>query len=207
MYPTNIAPFQNVELFYRIYTRDPRNPKRILQDSGRRVCHSWVKGALQVLWNTTFMLGHGDPVSMTNMAGGSQTSPDFVGIKATAPVNDDDFGPIVGTGTAAESISDTALATRILHGTGAGQLQHGGVTFGAPSVSGATVTMRVTRTFTNATASTITIQELGLATGYYVSGVFNQGAFLLIRDLYGGGGYAVGAGLPATVNYDISTTA
>jgi hypothetical protein len=56
-------------------------------------------------------------------------------------------GIMVGTGTGAFDFDNYALGTLIAHGTGAGQLQYGAVTFNAPQTSGNDRYFEIIRTF------------------------------------------------------------
>lgn len=72
------------------------------------------------------------------------------------------YGLVVGTGSGAVTISDYALGAKIAHGSGAGQLSHGGTTFTNPTTSGSTRSFTIQRTFTNNSGSDITVNEVGI---------------------------------------------
>lgn len=90
------------------------------------------------------------------------------------------YGIVVGTGTNAVDESDIALQTKIAHGTGAGQLQHGAMSISAPGISGSDTTLVMSRAFTNGTGSTITVQEVALYIGDDSS---PSDFFMVLRDL------------------------
>ncbi|MDD5539698.1 MAG: hypothetical protein PHG61_03300 [Candidatus Marinimicrobia bacterium] len=106
-------------------------------------------------------------------------------------------GIMVGTDNTAPTINDYKIGTLIAHGVGAGQLQYGAVTFGAPASDATTSQFTITRNFANASGGVVTVEEVGLynitrtyATSYYI---------MTIRDVTGG--IAVPNGQTLTVNY------
>lgn len=76
------------------------------------------------------------------------------------------FGIQVGTGVTAVAIGDTALVTLIADGVAATQLQYGATSAIAPSTAGSTRSFTVSRTLTNNSGGTVTIQEVGLVLSY-----------------------------------------
>jgi len=124
-------------------------------------------------------------------------------LKAGAGSGNDDFGIQAGTGTNAVSINDTALQTKIAHGTGSGQLQYGAVTFGATACDASKCECTITRDFANGSGGDITVNELGLVLQMYDGGNKN---ILVARDVVSGG-IAVANGQTLTVNYKIRATA
>ena len=112
---------------------------------------------------------------------------------------DANYGIIIGTGTNAESINDYTLQTKIAHGTTSGTMYYNACTVSATSATATDVTFRITRTFTNQSGGSITVEEIGLVacdyTAYY---------YLNIRDLTGG--IAVANGQTLTLNYDFTTS-
>ena len=79
-----------------------------------------------------------------------------------AGAGDDTFGIVVGTGDTPVTADDYNLASKIAHGTGAGQLSYGAVTLYDPFVSDYTVKQRIARSFTNNSGADITVKEIGL---------------------------------------------
>ena len=124
-------------------------------------------------------------------------------LKAGAASGDDNFGIQVGTGTNAVSINDNALQTKIVHGTATGQLQYGGVTFGATSCDTSKCECTITRDFANGSGGDITVNELGLV--LQMIDVTSKN-ILVARDVVSGG-IAVANGQTLTVNYKIRATA
>ena len=93
------------------------------------------------------------------------------------------IGIQVGTGTDAVTPTDTAMAARIAHGRGAGELEYGGceligITFVNPNGE-----FTIRRYFTNASGGSITVNEVGMhsvGTDYDSKMAW---AFLIARDL------------------------
>lgn len=112
------------------------------------------------------------------------------------------YGTVVGTGTNAVTMTDYELQTLIAHGTGAGQLQYGAVTFGSPTTDGKSRYFEFERTFTNGSGDSITVNEIGLhiyptSVSYY---------FLFLRDVLPSG-VVVADTQVLTVKYRVSVTA
>jgi len=83
-----------------------------------------------------------------------------------APAGTDSFGILVGSGIGAFNLTQYSLASKIPHGTAAGQLSYGtssitdlGVN---ASLSPPVYQIQIVRPFSNLTASAITINEVGL---------------------------------------------
>lgn len=120
-----------------------------------------------------------------------------------AAAADQNKGIMVGIGTTAPTINDYQLQTRITHGTGAGQLQYGGVAFGLPASDPMTSQFTITRNFANASGGSITVNEIGLyvrARAVTYGGSYEDHYFMVIRDVISGG-IAVPNGQTLTVNY------
>jgi len=116
-------------------------------------------------------------------SGAKTTSGTLAGISNTggqiaAPAGNTAYGIVVGTGNAAVAIDDYKLGTQILHGSGAGQLDHKAVTFDAFQVVGSVASFRSKRQFENLSGSTITITESGLYVWF--NGTYY---FCTLRDL------------------------
>lgn len=191
---------KNVEIYYQLHVC--KSSGELLADTGVRPAHSFTKQFAQWLFNMGFWCSAFTPTAMTAISGASATTAAAIGlaaIRTDAAASTSTYGIQVGTGTGAESINDTALGTQIAHGTSAGQLQYGAMSYGAPSTTATTTTFRFTRVFTNGSGGTVTVQEIGLASN-------GNGAnrFLMIRDLTGA--VAVTNGAQLTVNYDLTTT-
>jgi len=67
----------------------------------------------------------------------------------SAGEGDDTFGIVVGTGNTPVTADDYNLASKIAHGTDAGQLSYGAVTLDDPVIIDNTVKQQIMRSFTN----------------------------------------------------------
>lgn len=158
---------------------------------------SFVRQFLEILWMQCYNLpsvlaGGTQPKDTGGTARGVDQASGNLSAIAAAGITAN--GIVVGTGTDAVTVNDYKLKTLIAHGVAAGQLQYSAMTFGAPAEDGTTSQFRLTRDFTNGTAATITVNEIGLdviASGYY---------FLAIRDVITPIDVPVGEIL--TVNYE-----
>lgn len=123
---------------------------------------------------------------------------------AAAPLADATHGPVVGTGTTAVAIGDSALATQIAEGSGSGQLSHQVTTLTTPSTVGSTRSFTLQRVFINNSGASITVNECGI----YIQG--HDGTvtryFCAVRDLVSPG-VAIPNGGSGTLTYTISITA
>ncbi|MFA5379808.1 MAG: hypothetical protein WC455_28880 [Dehalococcoidia bacterium] len=90
-------------------------------------------------------------------------------------VNADLRGIAVGGGTTAFSVEDAKLATRIAHGTGAGQLSYAAQAAGVLSYDSGTKTWTIThsRVFTNGSGNPVDVKEIGI---YSFSRFFSSSA-------------------------------
>jgi len=138
------------------------------------------------------------------LQGVSDSSSNF---STDAPTSNVSYGIIVGTGTTDPTITDYKIETLIAHGTGAGQLQYGGVTYGLPASDLTTSQFTITRNFANASGGAITVNEIALYVKANVSGVQDNimtvvvpAYFMTIRDKIGGG-ISVPNGQTLTINY------
>jgi hypothetical protein len=111
-------------------------------------------------------------------------------------------GIIVGTGNTAPTVTDYKIETLIAHGAGAGQLQYGAVTFGAPASDATTSQYTITRNFANASGGGITVNEIGLyVNNQIIASVYTiHSYFMWLRDVIAGG-ILVNNGQTLTVNY------
>jgi hypothetical protein len=124
-----------------------------------------------------------------------------------ALVNDDTYSIVVGTGTTMPTINDYKIETKIAHGSGATQLQHSLVTFGLPTSNATQSHFTITRDFSNASGSDITVNEIGLYVKGDIALAINSSGgdrlntlFLAIRDVIVGG-IVIGNGETLTINY------
>lgn len=85
-------------------------------------------------------------------------------------------GILIGSDGTDETITDTTLGSQLTT-----NITHAATIISGTSVSGSTVSLTVTRTFTNNTGSSITINEVGLVAFHTVVAGGN-GFFLALRD-------------------------
>jgi len=108
-----------------------------------------------------------------------------VWLAMNAPDNDDSYGIWVGSGSAAVSPGDYNLASKIPHGTGAGQLDYEPHTI-TSSYSGTSSYVEIARSFVNKSGGDVIVREVGLlARNYwkYSGAVTNDAKFLIARDV------------------------
>lgn len=122
---------------------------------------------------------------------------------ANGAAGDSTEGIVVGTGTNAVTNTDSSLQTKIAHGAGAGQLQYGSMGFTEAAVVGANVDLILSRTFTNNSGGSITVEEVGIEAIMRDSGGTDRD-FLLARDL---ATQAIADTASATAQYTLRTTA
>jgi hypothetical protein len=119
----------------------------------------------------------------------------------SAPVSNTNYGSVVGSADTAVTINDYALATKIAHGTSAGQLQYSVETFGAPTTDAAGSSWIAVRVFTNGSGNDVTIKEIGLI-------LYNQYPatyyFLFARDVLASP-VTLANGETVTLNYTFLT--
>jgi len=151
-----------------------RNGKIISENEQK--CNSYVKNFLLLLnagfrISTSSVVDTGGTVQNTGAKAhysngwcnfGGYTITTYGGWSALAGAGDDTFGIVVGTGDTPVTADDYNLASKIAHGTDAGQLSYGAVTLYDPFVSDYTVKQRIARSFTNNSGADITVKEIGL---------------------------------------------
>ena len=188
------------QLYYQIEVRD-REGKLLKRE--RRKSRSFVQAWNKILYVLTSCL---NLAGVVDTSGTSQTVLAIQGgtLRCDAAAADATNGVVVGTGTTAVSISDTALGTIIANGSGAGQLNYLAVTFGAPSVSGSSCSFTVQRIANNGSGASITVTEIGI----YCKAANLGGTviyLLTIRDVLASS-LAVPNGGAITVTYTIKVT-
>lgn len=162
---------------------------KLISRSRKKKAKSFTKHLINKMYcefaNTTM-------ASQTNVTDGSGT---FNGSQPllNAASGDDSFGPVVGSGSTAVSISNTKLVTKIAQAT----LAHGATTFTAATTVGNSQKFTIQRTFTNNSGGTVTVNEVGL----YISDVL--GKWLIERTL---STRAIDNATTATLTYTIQVT-
>jgi len=102
----------------------------------------------------------------------------------TTPHVGEEIGIQVGIGVAAVTPTDDALATRILHGRAAGQLEYGGCELIGLAFADPNGQFTIRRYFTNNSGGLITVNEVGIYSVGQPAG--SSYIFLIARDLTGG---------------------
>lgn len=186
-----------------------------LLDKGKMVGHSWVGNLLALIssmfsaWSagsagTYFPVpGRSDIIDTTNTARGFYTiGSGGIPLGGNAPSGDLTAGILVGSSDTPVSLGQYNLIQRIEHGTGAGQLQYGAMTVES-LVKDSVWTLRLVRTFTNATSSTIVVREFGLFLKIYIPVSPTYASIMLARDVPPSA-INIPAGSTLTIRYVIS---
>jgi hypothetical protein len=103
----------------------------------------------------------------------------FLNINCNSPGN---CGIVIGTGTATPTPQDYKLGNKIANGTGSGQMVYNSLSYTNPTVSGNTISMTFTQTFTNQSGAPITVTEVGIQT-YNLNSSDNADYALIVHDL------------------------
>jgi len=178
---------------------------RIVQ-SGRHEMHSFLNNLLKFFEAFFKGDGLGVGVSMADTGGTTRT---VVGaannsrqsrLGTAAASGDDSYGILVGSGTTPVDMNQYTLASKIPHGTSAGQLSYGPLSLDdlgvVQTVSPPVYRFRLVRSFTNASTSSVTINEIGVAVRYRFADYDYR--FLVARDVLPSS-YTVPAGGSASV--------
>jgi len=171
------------QLYITIEVHDPDGRRRYYR---RARAHSFV---LQYLQHIRGLIGN---VQQTGVADTGATSRTLQYTNAGAnvrhlnlePESGSTQGLVVGTGTTAVTILDTALAALIATGSGAGQLTYGTQTINAVAGAGSSRSFSMVRIFTNDSAGNIVVAECGAYVSSNDSGG-TQRYFLAWRDVLG----------------------
>ncbi|GAI91440.1 unnamed protein product, partial [marine sediment metagenome] len=185
-------------LTYTVEVRDKEG--RVLQHISAP-SRSYVQG-----WNKLVNVGaSGASKTITDTAGNPIVIPiHAVDLKLDAGIAAILWGLRVGKGTTAVAITDYALETPCLEGTGLDEFNHQAVTFTEPLVAGPTCSFTVKRTMINNSGALISgIKELGAYNGH--AGV-GSGSVLGFRDVLGTA-VDVPDGGAITVEYTLGVTA
>ena len=160
-----------VQLLLRAVVKDPEG--KVLSDTGQKPAKSFVIQFLEFIG----AMFKGDNAPATDVSGAETIifwAADYCekNFRCIGPINNSNYGIVVGTGDTAATNTDNKLETQLTEGVGAGNITHGVMVFVATAVVGANVDMELKRAFTNNTGSAITVKEAGLyceesAHGYY----------------------------------------
>jgi hypothetical protein len=178
--------------FIEIEVRDSEG--RVVQ-RGRHEMRSFLNNLLKFL--EAFFRGDGAAgVSATDTGGSTRTiegthaygaygAYEASWMGGAAPAGDDSYGVLVGSGSSPVDLNQYALASKIPHGTGAGQLSYGPTSlddFGVDyTVSPPVYRFRLVRSFANASSSSVAINEVGFAVRYRLAA--SEFRFLIARDV------------------------
>jgi len=198
----------------RIYVElEVRDEKGRIIKAKRFRGHSFLRQFIAMLRGIMFH-AHGASNSgnttVVDVTGASRSYPSSAGVLHSSgmPLNcpsaSSEYGLVVGTGTAPNTVDTYALQSLIPHGTGSGQLSYGSHTFESLLVSSNTIYFRIIRTFTNNSGASITVNEIGLYAKAYDSAGTAR-IFCIARDVIPGG-VTVGNGQTLTVRYILSIT-
>lgn len=159
---------------------------KVIKKSRKYVGKSFVKGFMTTFMNTVFLSSE-SVVDITNTARVFAFSTyRYRDMEAVGGLSSTSEGIVVGTGTNAVDASDYKLQTIIASGVGSGQLQYGAEVLGAPTEDAASGYFVLTRTITNGSGGTITINEMGVYGSHsydYTGANFVLCSVCLIRDV------------------------
>ena len=193
--------------------RDKRG--RLIKERNE-VGHSFVGNFLKILFGMmhgTYNINSGGAaLACQDTSNTTRTGIDLIigsniyyNMNCDAPVTDDTYGIVVGTGDTAPDIADYNLETKVLHGSGvAGKLNYADHSLVAPTYdeSGGWSLCGLIRTFSNNSGGSIIIKEIGLISKMHFEHRSTYRYFLLIRDVLGSP-FTVTNGNSVTVQYRI----
>jgi len=138
-----------------------------VREQRRQKSRSYLRQFLELLRVQMLAAAEVLPIYLKDVTGSwREVAVSALNFQCLAAANDDSYGIVVGTGSTLPTLDDYALQNKVAHGSGTGQLQYGGVTFGLPTSDATTAHFTVTRDFSNVSGSPLTIYEMGL----YVKG-------------------------------------
>jgi len=161
----------------------------------RQKARTWVKNFASILRYA--FAGAFQPIQRQDGTVGSQNATVATMFAVNAPSGNTNYGILVGMGTKAWAFDDYKLDNKIAHGTSANQLQYDNATVEDLVIGSNYFYFRIVRTFTNASSSSITVTEVGLAI------LGNNDYPILARDLLSTP-VTVPPGSTLTVRYIIS---
>jgi hypothetical protein len=195
--------------YWEIEVRD-KNGK--LLEHKRIKSHSWLRAFIGWLKMCATVGGATFGATITDITGTARTVPYSgtayvsafaMGYNGGAGV--ETIGILVGSGDTPNSINTYALASKIAHGTGSGQLVHGATTVeDVTNPSGNDLQFRVTRTFTNNSGASVTTKEIGIYGAVADSGNTTR-YFCIVRDVLPSPS-SIPDGATMTVRYIIKIT-
>lgn len=172
--------------------------------SGKKRGESFVQQFMQLLYIQMNGIGNnfGYPVSDVNNFR-LEMCVDTKSWDTAAPTTNTAYGILIGTGITPPAIADYCIESLIAHGTGAGQMQYGGMTYGLPTATAAVSSFTLVRSFSNNSGGAIAVNEASVYARCYNSMHDNSLCyfyFMLLRDVIAGG-ILVLDGETMTLNY------
>jgi hypothetical protein len=134
-------------------------------------------------WWTDYVWAHWTANNSTGMVddtGTTRTGHYHTPHSCLGPSGASNYGPLLGSGTNAVQITNYALQTKIVHGSGSGQLYHLQTYCPyQPTLSGSTYKFEVFRDFLNLFSGAISVNEVAMYVNY---SVYN---YCFARDVLG----------------------
>jgi hypothetical protein len=168
----SISRTHSLQLLLRVAVTDPEG--NITYDSGTNPAHSFLIQFLEFIYGMFAYVGF-PGASLDATATDGTEDPIYTygqGCDAhfnlDAPINNDDYGIVVGTDDTAETNTDYALGAQLTEGVGLGNITHNVMNFETTLETGGNVDFVMHRTFTNNTGSSITVKESGIAIRSYL---------------------------------------
>jgi len=137
-----------------VHDKDGNLIKRVIKE-GDSILGNWI--------NLFMAIRAGQEYNFQDTGGTNAyvSSLSFTNCGMLAPAGNDSYGILVGTGTTEVSMNDYALANKIPHGTGSGQLSYG-ETSSYNELNDPQWDIGLQRSFDNNSGADITINEIGM---------------------------------------------
>ena len=154
-----------MKVYYQLFVYDKN--EKLKRKTRRTQSKSFLK---PLLYKMCYMVG-GSAISTYDITNTARTAFGDTHFDVSHPGRDsysDDYTTVneagiqVGTGTAAVAITDYAMNTKIVHGTGAGQFVHYGCWVLNPVTGASSFAFDIERIFQNSSGGSITVNETGL---------------------------------------------
>lgn len=174
-----------IQLLIQTVVKEPGG--KVISDTGQKPAKSFVIQFLEFIYGIAKAVGN---VTATDVNGAEEnlyfaTGLANIHLRIDAPVNNSDYGIVIGTGDTGETNTNYKLETQLTEGVGAGNITHGAMDKVATAEVGANVDLELKRSFINNTGSAILVKEAGIYTKFVSTLKYH----CIIRDV-----------LPAPVN-------